>query len=347
MSALGSGARCGQHSSGDSPHAPATPVAAQPCGPAFPLLALPQPCLLVVFEALKHSLVDAVALSSCCRELWGLGVSARRRDVCCAACGHKVLHPDQAFASDAHRDCHRLELPDGDSYAVEATHLQGGCTLGKAQVLFSLRAVLGIRGAGDPGFEVTAREVLCGGCGLHLGLRICQLGKLQASSTAGGCISQWRKLQVLGTCFLAKRFLRLRRPDGTEEHLGRPPPAAELACYRCTGARSSLLPAGGCGADLFESRDILSRQHCWDAGGGPERAFFINAFRPGAVEARNERQETLSQGEMRVADVHCATCGACIGWKFVSDLSPALENCNQVGRYGVVRSSIRKDKARL
>mgnify|MGYP001810907597 CR=1 FL=1 len=71
--------------------------------------------------------------------------------------------------------------------------------------------------------------------------------------------SQWRKLQVLGTCFLAKRFLRLRRPDGTEEHLGRPPPAAELACYRCTGARSSLLPAGGCGADLFESRDILSR----------------------------------------------------------------------------------------
>lgn len=240
MSALGSGARCGQHSSGDSPHAPATPVAAQPCGPAFPLLALPQPCLLVVFEALKHSLVDAVALSSCCRELWGLGVSARRRDVCCAACGHKVLHPDQAFASDAHRDCHRLELPDGDSYAVEATHLQGGCTLGKAQVgkqgrwslcwcpeaegqagqapallsswlpagatcwcaspvahaqamatlppsscpgdrvqlvvplmqpapalyqarlllvlplqvLFSLRAVLGIRGAGDPGFEV-------------------------------------------------------------------------------------------------------------------------------------------------------------------------------------------------
>ena len=32
---------------------------------------------------------------------------------------------------------------------------------------------------------------------------------------------------------------------------------------------------------------------------------------------------------MRVADVHCATCGACIGWKFVSDLSPALENCNQ------------------
>lgn len=106
---------------------------------------------------------------------------------------------------------------------------------------------------------------------------------------------------------------------------------------------------------------------------------------------------------MRVADVHCATCGACIGWKFVSDLSPALENCNQasasrgrrvegrgsgrgngrceerggrqndetysqggcvpaanrshptllaahrlqVGRYGVVRSSIRKDKARL
>ena len=36
------------------------------------------------------------------------------------------------------------------------------------------------------------------------------------------------------------------------------------------------------------------------------------------------------QGAMRVADVHCATCGARIGWKFCQDLTFQEENCNQV-----------------
>ncbi|KAL4426120.1 hypothetical protein ABPG77_002706 [Micractinium sp. CCAP 211/92] len=286
-----------------------------------------------------------------------------------------------AFGSDTHRSAPRLDLPDSDSYAVDAAALlrassgsQGcfpssggsagsasGCPSGPAgailgavlgpesellaaPVLFCLRAALGVRRAGDPGYEVRAREVLCGGCGLHLGLSVVQLGRLHAGTTTG-CISNWRELQLLGTCFLGKRYLRLRRPDGGEEHLGRPVPSASLAPYRCTAARSQLRRPGQCGALLFAAGDVLSRQHRWDAGGGPERAFYINAFAPGAVDVRNEREELLCQGAMRVADVYCATCGARIGWRFCADLSPGLENCNQVGRYGVVRSSIQKGSA--
>ena len=99
---------------------------------------------------------------------------------------------------------------------------------------------------------------------------------------------------MLGTCFLARRYLRLRAPDGREEHLGRQS-ARWHPVYACTAARSSLRQPGACGAVLFERRDILSKQHCWDAGGGPERAFFVNHLRPGAVVVRNERQEVLCQ----------------------------------------------------
>lgn len=102
---------------------------------------------------------------------------------------------------------------------------------------------------------------------------------------------------MLGVAFLAKDLLRLHAPDdGREEHLGRPPSPAQLALYRCTGARSPLRKEGeGCGAPLFQRRDVLSRQHRWDAGGGPEHAFYVNALRKGAVLVRNERQEELSQ----------------------------------------------------
>ncbi len=269
-----------------------------------------------------------------------------------------------AFGSDTHRSAPRLDLPDSDSYAVDAAALLGassgsqgcfpssegsagsgsGCPGGPAvaapgavlgpenellaaPVLFCLRAALGVC-AGDPGYEVRAREVLCGGCGLHLGLSIVQLGRLHAGSTAGasgarfqrlavGCClwgrccaslqatrprackaglvqclppgcscprqahissssasprisasplpltpgpcSNWRELQLLGTCFLGKRYLRLRRPDGEEEHLGRPVPPASLAPYRCTAARSQLRHPGHCGALLFAALDVLSR----------------------------------------------------------------------------------------
>lgn len=108
-------------------------------------------------------------------------------------------------------------------------------------------------------------------------------------------MSHWRELRVLGVCFMAARYLRLRAADGREEHLGRPPLPAACAPYTCTAERSSLRKPGECGALLFDQRDILSREHCWDAGGGPERAFFINGFAPGAVAVRYEREELLCQ----------------------------------------------------
>lgn len=136
---------------------------------------------------------------------------------------------------------------------------------------------------------------------------------------------------MLGLCFLPRRYLRLRAPDGREEHLGAPPPPADLALYRCTGARSPLRRAGeGCGAPLLQARDVLSRQHCWDAGAGPERAWFVNSFVPGSVAARHERREELAQGPMVVADVYCCACGARVGWRFCADLERGLANCNQV-----------------
>lgn len=85
--------------------------------------------------------------------------------------------------------------------------------------------------------------------------------QLSASPTSRypGLCSNWRELQLLGACFLGRRYLRLRRPDGLEEHLGRPLPPASLAPYRCTAARSQLRQPGQCGALLFTARDILSR----------------------------------------------------------------------------------------
>ena len=102
---------------------------------------------------------------------------------------------------------------------------------------------------------------------------------------------------MLGTVHLARPFVRLRVPStGAEEHLGRPPPPAQLAWYACSGARSPLLrPGGACGAPLFQRRDVLSREHCWDAGGGVEAAWYVNALAPGAVIQRNEREEDLAQ----------------------------------------------------
>jgi hypothetical protein len=112
-------------------------------------------------------------------------------------------------------------------------------------------------------------------------------------------MSDWRELRVLGVCFMAARYLRLRAADGREEHLGRPPLPAACAPYTCTAARSSLRKPGECGALLFDQRDILSREHCWDAGGGPERAFFINGFCARCASRRCAGKQIFSQTRMQ------------------------------------------------
>ncbi|PRW57347.1 yippee-like protein [Chlorella sorokiniana] len=319
---------------------------AAPVERPLPLLELPPNALLGVFAELKE-LADAVALSSCCRELWALGGAARRRHLCCAACGHALCEAAQVLSSEAHREAPALRLPDGTSVAADPQHCTG-CRLSEEQplealeVLLFLRVEMGLRRVGNDSYEVRAQQVLCGGCGVHLGLRLVQLGSLRAGAVPP-CIRHWRELQVLGTAFLARPYLRLRKPDGHEEHLGRPPPPAALAVYTCTAARSTLAKPGGCGAPLFVQRALLSKQHVWDAGDGPERAWFINTFLPGAVVERNEREEELCQGPMRVSDVYCARCAARIGWRFCRDLLETQPNANQVGRYGVVTSSIQKE----
>lgn len=116
----------------------------------FPLLDLPSPALLSVFASLPD-LRDAVALSQACKELHVLGAAARRRHLCCAACGHAVLQPAAAFASDDHRSAPALRLPDGETWAVEEQHALPGCTLGPERRLDMFEAFYSLQVRGSSG----------------------------------------------------------------------------------------------------------------------------------------------------------------------------------------------------
>ena len=41
---------------------------------------------------------------------------------------------------------------------------------------------MGLRRVGNDNYDVRAQQVLCDGCGLHLGLRLVQLGSLRAAA---------------------------------------------------------------------------------------------------------------------------------------------------------------------
>ncbi|CAI7776364.1 unnamed protein product [Closterium sp. NIES-53] len=120
----------------------------------------------------------------------------------------------------------------------------------------------------------------------------------------------------------------------------------------CSGRRGHV--GGGSGAQgkaqclnvLFHSHQVLSARHCWDAGSGTEVALYCNALHPGAFLLAPPRTEELAQGAMQVADVACARCHAPIGWKFCSLAGHGtdLRNLNQVGRFGIVLSSIHRGK---
>ncbi|CAI5516353.1 unnamed protein product [Closterium sp. Naga37s-1] len=120
----------------------------------------------------------------------------------------------------------------------------------------------------------------------------------------------------------------------------------------CSGRRGHV--GGGSGAQgkapclnvLFHSHQVLSARHCWDAGSGTEVAVYCNALHPGAFLLAPPRTEELAQGAMQVADVACARCRAPIGWKFCSlgGHGTDLRNLNQVGRFGIVLSSIHRGK---
>lgn len=63
-----------------------------------------------------------------------------------------------------------------------------------------MQVEMGLRRVGNDNYEVRAQQVLCGGCGLHLGLRLVQLGSLRAG-TVPPCI-RWAGCVQTG-CTLA------------------------------------------------------------------------------------------------------------------------------------------------
>lgn len=106
------------------------------------------------------------------------------------------------------------------------------------------------------------------------------------------------------------------------------------------GAGHPLRPASlHCNTVLFQARDILSKEHCWDVGTGRQGAFYVNALQPGSYRAGEPYLMGLAQGKMQVADVYCSGCSAQIGWKFCQDLTHSKLNSNQVGRFGVVQAA--------
>ena len=132
-----------------------------------------------------------------------------------------------------------------------------------------------------------------------------------------------------------------------------PPEGVELIC---TGRVPSddtlpevdvLLP---CNMVFGHEGAVISKQHRWDAGRGNERAIYINHLQPGSFTIDNEREETLAQGTMMVADVSCARCSRRIGWQFVKCMNSsegryAHHNIHHEGRFGLVRSAFRCDTA--
>lgn len=96
----------------------------------------------------------------------------------------------------------------------------------------------------------------------------------------------------------------------------------------------------GCGNPLAMPDAILSQMHAWDAGRGYEEAWYLNHLLEGAAVAEPARRERLAQGEMSVADLCCCRCGAAVGWVFDADAEPDGRNTSQVGRVGLVVSSL-------
>jgi hypothetical protein len=126
---------------------------------------------------------------------------------------------------------------------------------------------------------------------------------------------------------------------GNTKSRSRPsPPRIELVG---SPVRSAPASPRGCGNPLALPDAILSQRHAWDTGRGFEEAWYLNHLIEGAAVPGPSRQERLAQGEMRVAGLRCSRCGAAVGWVFHADVEPDGRNVSQVGRVGLVVSSLR------
>jgi len=136
----------------------------------------------------------------------------------------------------------------------------------------------------------------------------------------------------VGQVFLGARYLRLIE-GGT-------------GAYGCRGACHPVTPItcnnGSCRNVLSYVDMILDCNRRWSlTGNQPERAMFMNALCDGSYFTRNPHEHRLAQGLFDMADVHCRSCAAQVGYAFVLDRSDENRNVNQVGRFGLVCSRVR------
>mmetsp|Transcript_24114 Transcript_24114/g.67060 ORF Transcript_24114/g.67060 Transcript_24114/m.67060 type:complete len:242 (-) Transcript_24114:233-958(-) len=195
---------------------------------------------------------------------------------------------------------------------------------------------LGVKAAISAGYRFGLQAVHCGGCRLFLGCKICDLpaDNHQAGEDDSDSDEDPRQSKLAGTVHITRDYLYTARQDGgpAEGHDG-------LQTFACAGVRGP----GECGNVLFRLCDVLSMQHIWNCGGGPEEAWFVNSAAPGSVEARSQTMEQLAQGTFEVQRTFCSSCGAEVGWKFSRNLEltsrARTHDCRRYeGRYGFVKS---------
>ena len=229
----------------------------------------------------------------------------------CRACGHRTCAPS-AVVCVARRRAHTRPVALLTPIAAcDGVREDGrGCLRGLDFVF------------GQTGVPLYA----CRGCGLVLGV-----SNPTFDAEAGG-------RPVIA---LTAPTLKLVDARGRRHALGGAKPLPDAALVTCGGRRAS---GEACGQALFSRDQVLSRLHRWDVGRGGEEAWLVNAPCAGACVELRERTEPLAQGAMRVADAHCARCGARCGWKFVADgLVNMRRNAEQVGRWGFVRSAMAEE----
>lgn len=265
---------------------------------------------------------DLLSASLACTELHELSKPGLHRMYCCKSCGHEVYHPRDVMTTTP-----LFELPDGRClcaanvkglrYGEEHNSLLPSLRRGVFDIFAVAEVML-------PMFQIRAQYAHCRNCRRALGLRV---NYFQSSDN----IEIPEQLRAYdGVVHVCEDYVELRGPD---TQVGVP-----VESCVCSGARSSN-GNKQCGNALFSNNLVINTDHCWDSGDGIEEAYYVSTLREGSYELRNIRVETLAQGLMEVADVHCSKCSGCVGWKFCKDFSPFLNEC-QVERYGIVFSSV-------
>jgi hypothetical protein len=134
----------------------------------------------------------------------------------------------------------------------------------------------------------------------------------------------------VGQLFLGIRYLRLVDARSMRPVL----PLVPLLCRACDRT-------------LSYTDQLLCTKRRWGFGAGPpENACFTNSLVRSQFEVRGEYEEHLAQGLMDMADVYCK-CGKQVGYKFCHDKTPNGRNLNQVGRFGLVTSCVRRGSYQL